>query len=93
MRTINDDIKNNKYKRVYLIYGEEAYLRKQYKDKLKKAIVGEDTMNYGYFEGRGIAVQDIIGISETLPFFAELRLIIVENSGFFKSGNDEMAEG
>ncbi|MFQ9933951.1 MAG: DNA polymerase III subunit delta [Lachnospiraceae bacterium] len=92
MRTINDDIKNNKYKRVYLIYGEEAYLRKQYKDKLKKAIVGEDTMNYGYFEGRGIAVQDIIGISETLPFFAELRLIIVENSGFFKSGNDEMAD-
>ena len=37
MRTIDEDIKNQKFKTAYLLYGEEAYLKKQYKDKLKKA--------------------------------------------------------
>lgn len=88
MRVINEDIKNNKYKRVYLIYGEEGYLRKQYKDKLKTAITAGDTMNYAYFEGKNIDTENIIEMSETLPFLAEYRLIIVENSGFFKKANE-----
>ena len=92
MRTINEDIKNNQYKRVYLIYGEETYLRKQYRDKLKKAVAREDTMNYVYFEGKGTDASKIIELSETLPFFADYRLIIVENSGYFKSPNEDMAE-
>ena len=92
MRIINEDIKSGKYKRVYLIYGEEDYLKKQYKDKLKEAITLGDTMNYGYFEGKGIDVNALIEMSETMPFFADYRLIIVENSGFFKNANDKIIE-
>ena len=92
MRTINEDIKKGKYKRVYLLYGEEDYLKKQYKDKLKEAITLGDTMNYGYFEGKGIDVNSLIEMSETMPFFADYRLIVVENSGFFKGTNERMAE-
>lgn len=92
MRTINEDIKNNEYKRVYLIYGDEAYLRKQYRDKLKMAITSGDTMNYGYFEGKGTDFGKVMEMSETLPFFADYRLIIIENSGFFKSANDVVAD-
>lgn len=92
MRIINEDIKSGKYKRVYLIYGEEGYLKKQYKDKLKEAITLGDTMNYGYFEGKGIDVNALIEMSETMPFFADYRLIVVENSGFFKNANDKIIE-
>lgn len=92
MRVINEDIKSGQYKRVYLIYGEENYLKKQYRDKLKEAITSGDTMNYGYFEGKGTDVNSIIEMSETLPFFADYRLIVVENSGFFKSANEKMTE-
>lgn len=91
MKNILNDINNNTYKRVYLLYGEEGYLKKQYKDKLTKAICSDDTMNYSYFEGKGIDVKELIGISETLPFFADYRLIVVENSSFFKSANEELA--
>ena len=90
MRVINEDIKNNKYKRVYLIYGEEGYLRKQYKDKLKATITAGDTMNYAYFEGKNIDTGNVIEMSETLPFLAEYRLIVVENSGFFKNANEAL---
>ena len=31
-------------------------------------------------------------MGDTLPFFADKRLIIIENSSFFKSANDEMAD-
>lgn len=92
MQNIIQDIKNNSYQQIYLLYGEENYLKKVYKDKLKEAIVGkDDSMNYNYFEGKNISVKTVIDIAETLPFFAEHRLIILENSGFFKNANEDIA--
>lgn len=92
MQNIIQDIKNNSYRQIYLLYGEENYLKKVYKDKLKEAIVGkDDSMNYNYFEGKNISVKTVIDIAETLPFFAEHRLIILENSGFFKNANEDIA--
>lgn len=92
MQNIIQDIKNNSYRQIYLLYGEENYLKKVYKDKLKEAIVGKDnSMNYNYFEGKNISVKTVIDIAETLPFFAEHRLIILENSGFFKNANEDIA--
>lgn len=92
MRKINEDIKTGEYKRIYLLYGSEDYLKKQYKQKLKVAICGDDTMNYSYFEGKDCDAAEIKGISETLPFFADRRLVMIENSGFFKSANDTINE-
>ena len=84
MRKINQDIKNQIFQNIYLLYGEEAYLKKQYKDRLKAAVCGEDTMNYAYFEGKNTDVNEIISIADTMPFFAEKRLVVIENSGFLK---------
>ncbi len=92
MKSIIEDIKNHTYKTVYLLYGDEAYLKKQYKGKLKQALSApDDTMNYAYYEGKDINVKEIIGLASTMPFLAEHRLIILENTGLFKSSNDEMA--
>jgi DNA polymerase-3 subunit delta len=89
MKNIKEHIKLNQFKPVYLLYGSENYLKKLYKDKLKIAILaGSDDMNYSYFEGKGIDVTKVIGIANTLPFFSDKRLIIIENSGLFKSQND-----
>ena len=93
MRILNEHIKNHSFKNVYLIYGPEDYLRRQYKDKLKNAVLPEgDSMNYNYFEGKGLDVNEIIGLAETMPFFADYRLIILENTGFFSSANDALAD-
>ena len=60
MRTIDEDIKSGQFKTVYLLYGDEAYLKKQYKDKLVKALVAEgDTMNFSAYEGKGINTKEI----------------------------------
>lgn len=93
MQRINGDIKSGQFKQIYLLYGEEAYLRKQYKDRLKAAMVADgDTMNYSYFEGKDISVGAVIDLAETLPFFADRRVIVIENSGLFKHGGEQLAE-
>ena len=84
MKTINQDIKEENFRPVYLLYGEEDFLRRAYKNRLKEAIVGDDTMNYSYYEGKEIDVNAVISTAETMPFFAPRRLIILENSGLFK---------
>lgn len=93
MRQIIQDIKNNSFKSSYLLYGEEAYLRIQYRDKLVKALVNEgDNMNYHYYEGKEINIPEIIDLAETMPFMAEHRVIVIENSGFFQSSCEGLVE-
>ncbi len=85
MKSLNEDIKTGNFKPVYLLYGEEAYLKKQYRDRITKAIFPDgDTVNYAYYEGKGINPGELIDLAETMPFFAERRLIVIENSGFSK---------
>lgn len=93
MRTILEDIKNNQYKNVYLLYGEEAYLKNQYRQKLLSALVPEgDTMNLHVYEDADVSVKEIIDLAETMPFFATYRIIAVKDSGLFKKGGEELAE-
>lgn len=92
MKTIDEDIKNGQFQRVYLLYGEEAYLKHQYKRKLRQALVpADDTMNFSSFEGKDVNPKAVIDLAETLPFFADRRLILIENSGLFKNSCEELA--
>lgn len=89
MKTIVAHIKEGKFLPVYLLYGQEDYLRLLYRDKLREAILPpEDTMNYSYFEGKDIDLGEVESIADTVPFFSEQRLILIENSGLFKKQND-----
>ena len=93
MQRINEDIRQQNFKQVYLLYGEERYLRKQYTDRLRKALCNEDDqMNTHFYEGKDINVGEIIDLAETLPFLAERRVIFISNSNLFKSGGEKMAE-
>ena len=93
MKSLNEDIKSGTFKQAYLLYGEEAYLKKQYKDKITAAMFPDgDRMNYAYYEGKGINPGELIDLAETMPFFADRRLIVVENSGFFKTATPELAD-
>ena len=91
MRNITADIKSGSFKPVYLLYGSEDYLKKWLRDRLKKAIVPDgDTMNYSYFEGKAPDSKAVAEIADTMPFFADRRLVVIENSQFFKTSADDM---
>lgn len=93
MQRINEDIREGNFKQVYLLYGEERYLKKQYTDRLQKALCAEgDDMNTHFYEGKDVPVGEIIDLAETLPFLSPRRVIFISNSGLFKSGGEKMAE-
>lgn len=92
MKTIDEDIKNKTFRQCYLLFGEEAYLKKQYRDKLVSALTKEgDTMNFSAYEGKDISPGELVDLAETMPFFAERRVILAEESGFFKSSCEMLA--
>ncbi len=93
MKNIQEDLKNGNFRQIYLLYGEEDYLIAQYRDKLLKALVPEgDTLNFSRFEGKDTRVSEVIDLCETIPFLSERRVILFENSGFFKNKCDELAD-
>ena len=92
MNNIKKHIQTNNYSRAYLLYGEEDYMKLNYRNMLHKGISGDDTMNYSYYEGKDCNLTEIADLSQTMPFFAESRLIMIENSGMFKSGSEDMVK-
>lgn len=89
MKVIKEHIKAKSYKQFYLLYGSEEYLKKLYRDKLKTAILEDGSdMNYSYFEGKDVDPRKVSEAAQTLPFFSDYRLIIIENSGLFKAQSE-----
>jgi DNA polymerase-3 subunit delta len=93
MKSILEDIRKKDFRRVYLLYGEETYLRGQYCRKLLEALGAEEgSMNFSRFQGKGIGEGEIIDLAETMPFFAEKRVILLEDTGFFKNKAELLAD-
>ncbi len=93
MKKLQEQLKNRQFQNVYLLYGEEEYLKAFYKKKLIDTILSDtDNMNFSKFDGKGIDVREVIGIAETLPFFSDYRVVLIEDSGWFKQASDQIAE-
>ena len=70
MKKLNEDFKSGKFEQVYLLYGEEGYLKKQYKKRFIKAMIPEgDTMNYAHYEGKNIPVIHVFRIMQSRRSF------------------------
>jgi len=90
---LNKDISAGQFNNVYLFYGEETYLKNDYKNRIKKACIkDDDTINFNQYEGKNIDLKEIFSLADTMPFFADYRLILLENTGLFKKSNDELSE-
>lgn len=78
-------------KNLYLCYGKEDYMKKQYVNNIKKQIIdpANEIMNFEILEGKGVTVDQIIDFAETMPFMSERRLMIIKDSGLFKSGKKD----
>ena len=78
MKSLNEDLKTGQFKQIYLLYGEEGYLKRQYRDRFIKAMLPDgDTMNYAHYEGKNINVREVIDLAERLartvsPAFAHI---------------------
>ena len=74
MKELRDDIRQKQFRRVYLLFGDEDYLVRQYRRELIRAVCPEDNaMNLNIHRDDTLdwnAVQDEI---LSMPFFAEAQ--------------------
>ena len=81
-RQLNEQLAQQDFRSIYLICGEQSYLRLQNKEKLVKALLGDgDAMNLSRYSGSDVTAREIIEMAQTLPFFADRRVIVLENTG------------
>lgn len=89
MKQLKDQLKKGEFSSFILLYGTEEYLKRFYRNKLKEAMLsGQDEMNFSRYYGKGIDVNEVAAMSDTLPFFSERRVILMEDTGFFKSQSE-----
>ncbi len=89
MLKLQEELKKGPLSRYHLICGEERYMVRYYKNALRERLSAPgDEMNCTFFQGEGAEPSVIADVGQILPFMAEQRLIIVQDSGFFKKAND-----
>ena len=98
MYSIIEDIKSGSLKKVYLLYGTEQFLVHTYRDKLVKACTGKDIseldgdMNFARFAGVATDIKAVSESAQTMPFFADRRVIVLDGTEWFKKSNDEVVK-
>ena len=89
MLTITEQLKTGNFSRFHLVYGEERYMVRYYRNSLKEKLSQpEDEMNCTVFQGDKANPSSIADVAQILPFMAPQRLIVVQDSGFFKNASD-----
>ena len=82
--TLLQDVKEKQFKRVYLITGDDPWLRHGFLSRLSAAVSGDDTMNRMEVTGSDISLPALRAFTDTVPFFAERRVLVIEESGLFR---------
>ncbi|MCR4616826.1 MAG: DNA polymerase III subunit delta [Lachnospiraceae bacterium] len=90
---LKQHIRNKTLPKMVLLYGEERYLKLQYLNKTMEYFGAQKgDMNTDMYEGKGINVGAVIDQAETLPFLADSRVMVFQDTGLFKSGGDQLAD-
>ncbi len=88
------EIDNNKIAKVYLLHGEEIYLRNLFIKKLQNKIINQDfeDLNLHSIENKNYTLEKLIDACETLPFMSEKKLLLVRDLEFFQSKKRNLSE-
>ncbi|MCL1935826.1 MAG: DNA polymerase III subunit delta [Defluviitaleaceae bacterium] len=80
---LNEHLKNEKYKNVYLFFGED-YFKKNYETLFKKSIIKDEinNINLSIYKDK-ISLKTLVEDASTIPFFGDYRLVIAKNTGIF----------
>ena len=86
IKELENDLKNNCYKNIYLFFGECSYLTNLYEKKFKQAIAAGPfvDMNLNIFDD-SLDIDNLIDTICTVPFMSSHRLVIIKNANLFSS--------
>ncbi len=91
---IKNDIKNKSFKNIYILYGEETYLINHYAEAIANENVDADMKEFNYikFSNSLPDAEDIDAFASSYPFMSEKKVMVIQNTGIFKSSQMNQAE-
>jgi len=94
MKELNAHLKSGNFNKLYVFFGQEAYLIRAYEKRLITAIFGENPVDadISVFESDKFNINDIISAAETFPFLSARRLVVLKNSGLMQIGKKDASE-
>lgn len=80
------DLKNGEFSPLYIISGEETYLKEYYLRQLREKVVDPAFADFNLieFEGKGLTVEQLTEAIDSYPAMSEKKLIIVSDFDLFK---------
>lgn len=80
-KIIKDKIKQNDFDNIYLITGDEPYLKKHYANLLISKLVKKEfaVFNLHHFEGEEVSLMNVSQVAESLPMMDERICIVIKD--------------
>lgn len=75
------DIQSKNIGKLYLIYGDETYLKEYYRDTLINAALDETfrEFNFQIFDGKSVSLDQLTNAIESYPAMAERRVVVIND--------------
>ena len=94
LQELKKHIKDKKAEGLYLMYGEEAYGKKLYINRLSELVDdgGFPDFNKITLDAKALSFSEIDDAIESFPMMSDKKLIIIKDSGIFYKANEEKKE-
>ena len=91
---LKKQLKSGETGNLYILYGEEAFVKSLYRERLE-ALVPDDgfgDFNRIILDGKELTRDKIDDALNSFPMMAEKKLVVIKNSGIFKTATEEFKE-
>lgn len=94
LKTLKKDVKAKQLRRLYVLYGEETYLRDHYLGRIKSELLpaGTEDFNFKTLDGKACTAREIVQICDCLPMMNDRTLVLVWDYDIFRAGEGERKE-
>lgn len=80
-KSLKAHIKSGEFLPVYLVYGDEDYLKKNYVDTIvsKNVDPSFESFNYEKFDGKGLDLDTVFQAATVMPMMSDKRCLVIED--------------
>jgi DNA polymerase III subunit delta len=93
LRSLRRELAAGRIDPVYLVFGDEAFLKEEAAQRIREAVLGSDSeaasWNLTLLEGASCSVTDILDAARSLPMFSSRRLVWVKDAERLRESEPE----
>ncbi len=91
LKTLEADVKAKTLRRLYVLHGEETYLRDHYLGLIRAALLpaGTEDFNLKVLDGKACTAKEIVQTGDCLPMMNDRTLVLVRDYDLFKAGQED----